>query len=61
MKEAYDEAMRNIEQLRSKMMYAEALELLPSLTDYPEKKIELEKKRLELDNLVKLKEKSLFA
>ena len=43
------------------MKYAEALETLPTLADYPDKKIELDKKRQELENLVKLKEKSLFA
>ena len=58
---AYDDALKSIEQLKGQMKYAEALETLPTLADYPDKKIELDKKRQELENLVKLKEKSLFA
>ena len=59
--QAYGEAMKTIEQLKAQMKYAEALEILPSLIDYPEKKSELDKKRQELYGLLKLKEKSLFA
>jgi PRTRC genetic system protein E len=59
--QAYDDALKQIEQLRAQMKYAEALELLPNPLDYPAKRIELDKKKQELENLVKLKEKSLFA
>ena len=60
-KEAYEAALKEIEQLRAQMKYSEALALLPSVTDYPDRKAELEKKKSELENLVQLKAKSLFA
>lgn len=59
--QAYAETLKSIDQLKGQMKYTEALEILPSVSDYPEKKPELDKKRQELDGLVKLKEKSLFA
>jgi len=59
--QVYGEAMKTIDQLKGQMKYAEALEILPSVNDYPEKKAELDKKRQELNGLIKLKEKSLFA
>ena len=59
-KKAYDEAMKNITELQGKMKYAEALEVLPSVTDYPEKKNELEKKESELKRMQSQYENALF-
>ena len=50
-KKAYEDTMRTIAELSSKMKYSEALALLPSAIDYPEKKNELEKKQAELKRL----------
>jgi len=58
---AYEEAMKTVASYLPQMKYAEALQILPLTEDYPDKKIELTAKREELDKLVKLKEKSLFA
>jgi len=43
-KKRYDEAMKNIADLNDHCKYEEAIALLPSLEDYPEKQTELEKK-----------------
>lgn len=59
-KKAYDEAMKNITELSAKMKYADALAILPSLEDYPEKKNELEKKEAELKRLNSQYENALF-
>lgn len=59
-RKAYDEAMKNITDLQGKMKYAEALEILPSVTDFPEKKNELEKKENELKRLRSQYENALF-
>jgi hypothetical protein len=60
-KRAYEEAMKTVTAYIPLMKYAEALEILPLAEDYPEKRLELTAKRQELEKLVKLKEKSLFA
>ena len=59
-KKAYDEAMKNIGELSAKMKYADALALLPSVQDYPEKKNELEKRETELRRLLNQYENALF-
>lgn len=43
MKKAYTEAMKKISELNAACKYAEAIELLPAVTDYPEKEAELKK------------------
>jgi len=45
----YDEAMKKIGELNDSCKYEEALQILPSVEDYPEKKAELEKKKAELE------------
>jgi PRTRC genetic system protein E len=59
-KKAYDEAMKNIASLTSAMKYADALAILPSVEDYPEKRAELEKKEAELKRLNSQYENALF-
>ena len=59
-KKAYDDAMKNIAELSSKMKYGDALAILPSVTDYPEKKNELEKKEAELKRLQAQYDNALF-
>ncbi|MBL4675892.1 MAG: PRTRC system protein E [Mucilaginibacter sp.] len=46
---AYDEAMRKVNELNDFCKYAEALDILPNETDYPDKKAELDKKRADLN------------
>lgn len=48
-KKAYDEAMQKVNELNDICKYAEALELLPAEADYPDKKMELDKKRADLN------------
>lgn len=48
-KKAYDEAMKKVAELNDTCKYTEALELLPSEDEYPEKKAELDKKRTDLE------------
>jgi PRTRC genetic system protein E len=59
-KKAYDEAMKTISELSAKMKYGDALDILPSITDYPEKKAELEKKEGELKRLKSQYDNALF-
>jgi len=47
-KKAYEEAMKKIAECNDHCQYVEALALLPSATDYPEKQAELEKKHADL-------------
>lgn len=47
-KKAYDEAMKQVAELNDHCKYGEALEILPSVTDYPEKQADLDKKRADL-------------
>lgn len=48
-RKVYDEAMKNIAELNDNCKYEEALAILPSVDEYPEKKIELEKKKADLE------------
>jgi len=48
-KKAYEEAMKQVAELNGQMKYDEALALLPSETDHPEKKEEISRKRSELN------------
>jgi PRTRC genetic system protein E len=59
-KKAYEDAMQNIAELQGNMKYADALALLPSIEEYPEKKNELEKKENELKRLVSQYKNALF-
>ena len=56
----YDEAMKKIGELSAGMKYADALALLPSVTDYPEKKTELDKKAEDLNRLKTQYDNQLF-
>jgi len=47
-RKAYEQAMKKIEELNASMKYAQALELLPLVADYPEKEAELLKKTEDL-------------
>jgi PRTRC genetic system protein E len=47
-KKAYETAMKQVADLSAECKYAEALELLPSATDYPDKETELKNKKTEL-------------
>lgn len=47
-KKAYDGAMKKVNDLNTYCKYAEALEALPSESDYPEKEAELKAKRADL-------------
>lgn len=47
-KKAYDEAMKQVAELNDHCKYGEALDILPSVTDYPEKQADLDKKRADL-------------
>jgi hypothetical protein len=46
-----------VNELRGLMKYAEALELLPTTADYPERTTELNKLSIDLNRLKDLKEK----
>lgn len=59
-KQAYDDAMKNISELMGSMKYADALALLPSAQDYPDKKNELQKKEADLKRLQSQYENALF-
>ena len=48
-KKAYEEALRQISNLNDACKYEEALMLLPSVADYPEKETELKNKRADLN------------
>ena len=48
-KKAYAEAMKKVAELNDNCKYEDALNLLPSVTDYPDKKDELEKRRADLE------------
>ena len=59
-KKTYDDTMHKVTELRGLMKYAEALNLLPSVEDYPEKKAELEKASADLARLQKMYDNQLF-
>nr|WP_067057232.1 PRTRC system protein E [Mucilaginibacter sp. L294] len=48
-RKAYEDAMKKIGDLNDACKYGEALTLLPSVTDYPEKQTELERKKADLE------------
>lgn len=52
----YDEAMERVTNLNGQMKYAEALLQLPDVADYPDKSVELNKKRGQLESRKKLYE-----
>jgi PRTRC genetic system protein E len=47
-KKAYDEVMKKVGELNDHCQYAEALDILPTVADHPEKQAELEKKQADL-------------
>lgn len=47
-KKAYDEAMKQVAEFNDHCKYGEALAILPTVEDYPDKQAELEKKRADL-------------
>jgi PRTRC genetic system protein E len=59
-KKAYEEAMKSIIELCTKMKYSDALAMLPSEANYPEKKNELDKKREDLNRLQRQYDTQLF-
>jgi hypothetical protein len=48
-RKAYTDAIRKVVELNDACKYEDALNILPSVTDYPEKKEELEKRRADLE------------
>jgi PRTRC genetic system protein E len=60
LKRAYDEAMKQVAELDGGCLYDEALAILPSLTDYPDKGAELAKKRTDLERKSEQKKRLLF-
>jgi PRTRC genetic system protein E len=48
-KRAYTDAIRKVVELNDACKYEDALNILPSVADYPEKKEELEKRRTDLE------------
>jgi PRTRC genetic system protein E len=61
-KKAYEEAIKAISDLNDKCKYEEALDILPSETDYPEKTADIKKLRSQLElKREQLKKISLFS
>lgn len=63
-KREYDEAMLQVTALNETCQYAEALAILPSVLDYPEKTAEINKRKVELERNQKLRDSlkdTLFA
>ncbi|MBC6112450.1 hypothetical protein ACFOG5_02475 [Pedobacter fastidiosus] len=48
-KNAFEDAMKNVQELNSACRYSDAISALPAETDYPDKKTEIEKLRAELE------------
>ncbi|QEM06178.1 PRTRC system protein E [Mucilaginibacter rubeus] len=59
-KKAYDEAMSNVTELIKKFKFSEALTILPSVEEHPNKENELKKKRQYLEQQANLYEKALL-
>jgi PRTRC genetic system protein E len=59
-RKAYEETMKRMTEHDSLCQYHEALELLPSITDFPEKTVELTKKRTDLERKREQKNAFLF-
>jgi PRTRC genetic system protein E len=61
MKKAYDEAMEKVTELIKKFKFSEALTLLPTAEDHPNKENEITKKRKYLEQQANLYEKALIS
>jgi len=59
-KKAYDEAMEQVTELIKKFKFSEALTILPSIEEHPNKENELKKKRQYLEQQANLYEKALL-
>ncbi|MBD1395115.1 PRTRC system protein E [Mucilaginibacter glaciei] len=59
-KKAYDDAMREVAELVKKLKFSDALNILPSIADYPHKEGELKKKTDYLKTQISLYEKALI-
>jgi PRTRC genetic system protein E len=59
-KKAYFDAIKEIFYLDAKCQYEEALAILPSVADYPEKEAELTKRKLDLEKKAEQKKNLLF-
>jgi len=55
-KREYEEAMQHVSALNDTCQYAEALAVLPSASDYPEKASEINKRKTELERNQKLRD-----
>ncbi|MGF7079639.1 PRTRC system protein E [Mucilaginibacter sp. UYCu711] len=60
LRKAYDEAIKNMADLDSRCLYEEALAILPSVTEYPDKGAELAKKKADLERKREQKKQLLF-
>ena len=58
-KKAYDDAMVNVTELIKKLKFSEALTILPTVEEYPNKENELKKKRQYLEQQANFYEKAL--
>ncbi len=59
-RKAYTEIVRQIVELDTKMMYEEALEILPDVTIYPDREAEITKRKADLERKRELKKQLLF-
>jgi PRTRC genetic system protein E len=59
-KKAYDDAMQEVAELIKKLKFSDALNILPSITEYPYKEGELKKKTDYLNTQISLYEKALI-
>jgi PRTRC genetic system protein E len=59
-RKAFEEAMKRVGELDARCQYAEALEVLPSVTEYPDKGAELTKRKADLERKREQKNKLLF-
>lgn len=59
-KKAYDDAMQEVAELIKKLKFSDALNMLPSIADYPHKEGELKKKTDYLTTQISLYEKALI-
>ncbi|MDB5143431.1 MAG: hypothetical protein JWQ66_2144 [Mucilaginibacter sp.] len=59
-RKAYIESIRQVVDLDAKCLYDEALAILPSVADYPDKEAELTKRKLELERKAEQKKNLLF-
>ncbi len=59
-KKAYDDTMQEVTELIKKLKFSDALNILPSITEYPHKEAELKKKTDYLKTQISLYEKALI-